>query len=131
MRILACLLDTSALRESSRGCIVLVVSSTLVEIDALARVGTALADPTRRRILLSLLSGPAYPAELADALNAGRTNVSNHLGCLRGCGLVRAVREGRNVRYELSSAPLASALRELVHLELAVDAAHDDLDGRD
>lgn len=100
-------------------------------IDTLDRVGTALADPTRRRILVSLLAGPAYPAELADALDAGRTNVSNHLGCLRGCGLVRASREGRNVRYELSSPRLASALRELLALELDVDAAHQDLDGRD
>lgn len=105
--------------------------STVVVIDTLDRVGTALADPTRRRILVSLLAGPAYPAELADALDAGRTNVSNHLGCLRGCGLVRASREGRNVRYELSSPRLASALRELLALELDVDAAHQDLDGRD
>jgi DNA-binding transcriptional ArsR family regulator len=99
-------------------------------VDALDRVGTALADPTRRRILLALLDRPAYPADLADALGAGRTNISNHLACLRGCGLVRAVREGRQVRYELASPRLAHALTDLVDLELGIDARHQDLDGR-
>jgi len=99
-------------------------------VDALERVGTALADPTRRRILLVLLEGGAYPADLADALGSGRTNISNHLACLRGCGLVRAQREGRQVRYELSSPRLAHALSDLVDLELEVEQHHQDLDGR-
>ena len=89
-----------------------------------------MADPTRRRILLALLDGPAYPADLADALATGRTNMSNHLACLRGCGLVRTTREGRQVRYELASARLAHALADLVDLELEIDADHQDLDGR-
>lgn len=99
-------------------------------IDALERVGTALADPTRRRILLVLLDGPAYPADLAETLGLGRTNISNHLACLRGCGLVRAEREGRQVRYELRSPRLAHALSDLVDLELEVEQPHLDLDGR-
>lgn len=108
-----------------------VVASTSIAPDTLERVGTALADPTRRRILLRLLDGPAYPAELADALGAGRTNISNHLACLRGCGLVRAHREGRQVRYQLASPRLAHALSDLTTLELAIDPCHADLDGRD
>ncbi len=99
-------------------------------IDALERVGTALADPTRRRILLVLLDGPAYPADLAETLGSGRTNISNHLACLRGCGLVLAEREGRQVRYELSSPRLGHALSDLVNLELEVEQHHLDLDGR-
>jgi DNA-binding transcriptional ArsR family regulator len=98
--------------------------------ETLERVGTALADPTRRRILLLLLQRAAYPADLADQLGVGRTNVSNHLTCLRGCGLVRATREGRQVRYELASPRLAHALGDLVDLELEIDDAHEDLDGR-
>ena len=99
-------------------------------LGSLERVGTALADPTRRRILLRLLDGDAYPAELADDLRTGRSNISNHLACLRGCGLVRAEREGRQVRYSLSSPHLAHALADLVRLELQVEEDHDDLDGR-
>lgn len=106
------------------------VMSATSTVDALERVGTALADPTRRRILLTLLGGSAYPADLADALGSGRTNISNHLACLRGCGLVRAQREGRQVRYELSSPRLAHALSDLLDLELEVEQHHQDLDGR-
>lgn len=71
-----------------------------------------------------------WQADLADALGSGRTNISNHLACLRGCGLVLAQREGRQVRYELSSARLAHALSDLVDLELEVEQHHQDLDGR-
>jgi DNA-binding transcriptional ArsR family regulator len=103
---------------------------TMSAIDTLERVGTALADPSRRRILLALLDGPAYPAELAEVLLMSRSKMSNHLACLRGCGLVTATREGRQVRYELSSPRLRHALDDLVALELDIEAGHPDLDGR-
>ncbi|SDJ26158.1 ArsR/SmtB family transcription factor [Nonomuraea jiangxiensis] len=92
-----------------------------VNAEALARVGTALADENRRRLLLELLNEPAYPADLAERLGMTRGNVSNHLACLRGCGLVRTVAVGRRVRYELADAKLAHALAELASLVLLVD----------
>lgn len=88
---------------------------------ALARLGRALADPTRCRILVALLDGVNYPGQLASHLGLTRSNVSNHLSCLRGCGLVVAAYEGRQVRYALADAHLAHALRELVQVVLAVD----------
>ncbi len=88
---------------------------------ALARLGRALADPTRCRILVALLDGVKYPGELADRLNLTRSNVSNHLACLRSCGLVVATYEGRQVRYTLSDPHLTRALSELVQVVLAVN----------
>lgn len=96
---------------------------------ALARVGRAIADPTRCRLLVALLDGPAYPSELADRLGLTRPNVSNHLACLRGCGLAVATYEGRQARYELADRHLADALRNLLEVVLAVnpgDACEDD-----
>jgi DNA-binding transcriptional ArsR family regulator len=87
----------------------------------LARFGHALSDPTRCRLLLALRGRPAYPADLAEALGVTRTNLSNHLACLRGCGLVVAVPQGRRSRYELADRRLAHALADLVELALAVD----------
>ena len=81
----------------------------------------ALADDSRRRLLLALIDGPAYPSDLADSLELTRANVSNHLACLRGCGLVVTEPEGRRVRYELADARLGRALRDLLNLVLAVD----------
>lgn len=91
--------------------------------EVLARFGHALSDPTRARILLALREAPAYPADLATALGVSRTNLSNHLACLRGCGLVVAVPEGRRTRYELAEPRLAHALTDLVGLVLATDPA--------
>lgn len=102
--------------------------SVRAELDVLGRVGAALADTTRRQILIRLLDGPAYPAEMADEIGASRSSLSNHLSCLRGCGLVATVREGRNVRYELSDRKLAAALRALSRLDLPVDPCSDHLE---
>ena len=90
-------------------------------LDALNRIGRALADPTRARILLSLLDAPSYPAELAQSLDLTRSNVSNHLACLRDCGIVVAEPEGRKTRYEIADPHLAAALNALVNATLAVD----------
>lgn len=90
-------------------------------VDAMNRIGRAMADPTRSRILLSLLYRPGYPAALARELELTRTNVSNHLACLRGCGIVVAEPEGRQTRYEIADPHLAAALSALVDVTLAVD----------
>jgi ArsR family transcriptional regulator, cadmium/lead-responsive transcriptional repressor len=87
----------------------------------LARFGQALSDPTRARLLLALREAPGYPAQLAELLGVSRQNLSNHLACLRGCGLVVAVPEGRRARYELADARLTHALGDLLELVLATD----------
>lgn len=90
-------------------------------IDVMNRLGRAMADPTRSRILLSLLEQPGYPAKLARELELTRTNVSNHLACLRGCGIVVAEPEGRQTRYEIADPHLSAALTTVVEVTLAVD----------
>jgi DNA-binding transcriptional ArsR family regulator len=95
---------------------------------ALARLGRALADPTRCRILVALLDGTRYPAQLAADLDLTRSNVSNHLACLRGCGLVVATYQGRQVRYELADEHLTRALRELLEVVLAVSPVDECVD---
>jgi DNA-binding transcriptional ArsR family regulator len=94
-------------------------------LDVMNRLGRALADPTRARILLRLLDEPGYPARLAEELQLTRTNVSNHLACLRGCGIVVAVPEGRSTRYEIADPHLTRALGALVDVVLAVDDGED------
>lgn len=87
-----------------------------------------MADPTRSRILLALVDGPGYPARLAEDLNLTRTNVSNHLACLRDCGIVVAEPEGRMTRYDIADGHLSRALNTLVEVTLAVDAGAECLD---
>ena len=95
-----------------------VAVTSAIDFSTLGRIGTALADPLRRRVLVRLLDGPAYPARLADEVGTTRANLSNPLACLRDCGLVAATAEGRNVRYDLTDARLGDALRLLASLDL-------------
>lgn len=91
-------------------------------LDVMNRLGRAMADASRSRILMVLLEGPSYPAVLARDLEMTRSNVSNHLTCLRDCGIVVGEPEGRQTRYEISDPHLAAALTSLVDVALAVDA---------
>jgi DNA-binding transcriptional ArsR family regulator len=90
------------------------------DLDALTRFGRALADPIRCRLLLMLREAPAYPSDLADALEISRTRLSNHLACLRDCGLVVTVPDGRRTRYELADPRLGHALDDLRNAVVAV-----------
>jgi len=90
-------------------------------LDVMQRLGRAMADPTRSRILERLLEGPCNPAQLARDLQLTPSNVSNHLTCLRGCGLVVVTPQGRKASYEIADPHLVRALTALVDVVLAVD----------
>ena len=61
----------------------------------LDRVFQALADPTRRAIVVRLSRGPASVSELARPLPMSLPSVMQHLGLLEAAGLVRTVKVGR------------------------------------
>lgn len=92
------------------------------EVEVLARFGRALADPIRCRLLLALREAPAHPSDLAEELGISRPRLSNHLACLRDCGLVVAVPVGRRTRYELADPRLGHALQDLRTAVLAVES---------
>ena len=68
---------------------------------------TALADPTRRRILELLVDGEVSAGELAGHFPVSRPAVSRHLRVLREAGLVRARVDGQRRVYAVDAAPLA------------------------
>ncbi|TDE09938.1 ArsR/SmtB family transcription factor [Jiangella asiatica] len=94
---------------------------TVSHAEAVTRLGRALSDETRTRILLALREAPASPSDLADTLGVSRQVMSNQLACLRGCGLVTAERDGRFVWYRLADQGIADALGELLTVMLVVD----------
>jgi ArsR family transcriptional regulator, cadmium/lead-responsive transcriptional repressor len=96
-------------------------TATVTHTAALARLGHALSDSTRTSILLALREAPAYPSDLADALGVSRQVMSNQLACLRGCGLVESIPDGRRTWYRLADPHLADALDDLLRLVLFVD----------
>lgn len=72
-------------------------------------VFSAIADPTRRRMLDLLIEGERAVSELVAAFAIAQPSVSEHLRVLREVGLVEARREGRRRLYRIN----ATKLREL------------------
>src|SRR5437660_12841069 len=69
----------------------------------------ALADPTRRELLRRLSKTSGTATELSDRLPITRQAVAKHLTALHEAGLVAAERSGREVRYRLTTGPMAAA----------------------
>ena len=66
-----------------------------LEDPALDRTYAALADPTRRALLVALRSGDARITDLAAPLPMTFAGVSRHIGVLESAGLVRRAVRGR------------------------------------
>jgi DNA-binding transcriptional ArsR family regulator len=77
--------------------------------ERLDAVFTALADPTRRRILVRLARGEASITELAEPFDMTLPAVSKHLRTLERAGLVRRERDGWYHRCHLEARPLEEA----------------------
>jgi DNA-binding transcriptional ArsR family regulator len=75
----------------------------------------AVADPTRRGILLLLAAGPLAVGEIALEFPVSRPAISKHLRILEQAQLVSEVRQGRRHVYKVSPGPL-SAVRSWLDL---------------
>lgn len=88
------------------------MSSRADRVDA---VFSALADPTRRRLLGRLAERQSATAtELAVSETVTRQAIVKHLQSLGDAGLVIPTREGREVRYAVTVAPLEDAVGWMV-----------------
>ena len=83
--------------------------------DAIGPVFAALADPTRRHVVETLLrEGSTSVPALTSSLPITRQAVAKHLAALDEAGLVeRAPAEGREVRYRLRRGAIAPSSQEL------------------
>jgi len=90
------------------------VSASLLDVDeaaGLAEMFRLLGDPTRVRILFALLeAGELCVCDVAAVVEASETKVSQAMRLLRGSGVVRNRRAGRNVFYRLDDAHVRMVL---------------------
>ncbi|UYM05094.1 ArsR/SmtB family transcription factor [Solicola gregarius] len=90
--------------------------------DTVDDVLTALADPTRRRLLdLLAEAGEATSTTLAAGMPISRQAVVKHLGVLDAAGLVTGERVGREVRYTVRPAALDATARWMASRAAAWD----------
>ena len=76
-----------------------------------AKLFRGFSDPSRLSILEALRCGSLTVTDIAETTKLSQSNVSNHLGCLRDCGLVVSEQNGRYVHYQLSDKRVAALLR--------------------
>ena len=76
--------------------------------------GKAVADPTRMRILYALAKKEVCVGDLAAALGMTKSAVSHQLRALRGEGLVRARRAGKNIFYALDDQHVVDVLETMI-----------------
>lgn len=92
---------------------------------------TALADPTRRRVLETLAAHPAASASaLSRELPISRQMVLKHLGVLQDAGLVGSARAGREVLFQVHTEPLSETAGWLSSIAAQWDSRLADLKAR-
>src|SRR5881227_4174729 len=74
----------------------------------------ALSAPLRIGIVTELAAGPRCVHELVETLGAPQPLVSQHLRVLRGAGVVRGVRRGREIAYSLTDDHIAHIVADAV-----------------
>jgi len=84
----------------------------------IAQQFAALSDPSRVRILASLLDGERRVSAIVETVNLSQPVVSHHLSLLRQLRLVRARKEGAQVFYCLHDEHILDLLqRSLDHVQ--------------
>jgi|TARA_R110000850_G_scaffold96812_2_gene202185 ArsR family transcriptional regulator, cadmium/lead-responsive transcriptional repressor len=83
------------------------------EIKRRAKLFRGFADPSRLAILDALCQAPLAVHEIVTRTELSQPNVSNHLRCLLDCGLVASDRDGRFIRYRISSPRITALLNDV------------------
>jgi ArsR family transcriptional regulator, cadmium/lead-responsive transcriptional repressor len=94
-------------------------AGTVEDMTAAVCLFRGLADPTRLAIVRHLALGEHRVVELTAHLGLAQSTVSQHLSCLRDCGLVTARAQGRASIYSLARPELMDLLGAAERLLLA------------
>lgn len=88
----------------------------------------AIADPTRRAIILLLAVGAMTPNGLADHFKTSRQAVSKHLKVLSECELLKQEQQGREIYYHLNSDKMKEIEKWLEQFKLLLSKRFSQLD---
>ena len=97
-------------------------------VDQLDAVFGALADPTRRAILVRLREGDATVGELAAPFKVSQPAISRHLKVLEQAGLISRIRRATARLSHLEAEPLREATVWLARYQAYWDESHERLD---
>jgi len=87
----------------------------MTDYQAAGELLRALAAPMRIAIVTELAAGPKCVHEIVDALDSPQPLISQHLRVLRGAGVVRGERRGREIAYALTDDHIAHIVADAIH----------------
>lgn len=88
----------------------------------------AIADPTRRAIILLLTVGALTPNAIAEHFNSSRQAVSKHLQILTECEIVTQEQQGREINYHLNADKMKDIEKWLEQFKQSLAQRFDQLD---
>lgn len=88
----------------------------------------AIADPTRRAILVLLAMGALTPNALADHFDVSRQAVSKHLKVLKECEVIGQQKDGREIYYQLKPDKMKEIDQWLTRFRQLWESRFDQLD---
>ncbi len=95
---------------------------------SLDAVFSALADPTRRRILIRLAEGPAPVMEIAAPFAMSQPAVTKHLKVLEKAGLVQRSNDRQRRPATRNAAPMGAAIEWMEEFRRFWSGSFDQLD---
>jgi DNA-binding transcriptional ArsR family regulator len=88
----------------------------------------ALADPTRRAILLLIAARSMTPNTIAEEFHTSRQAVSKHIQILTECELVKQEHKGREIYYHINANKIKEIDKWIEQFKKILDAQFNQLD---
>jgi ArsR family transcriptional regulator, zinc-responsive transcriptional repressor len=89
--------------------------AAIATFEAAGELLRALAAPVRIAIVVRLGDGPQCVHDLVESTGAPQPLISQHLRVLRGAGVVRGVRRGREIAYSLTDEHIGHILADAIN----------------
>ncbi len=80
-------------------------------LDVKAKFIRGFSDKTRLQILHSIINKELTVSQIVDELKGNQSNISQHLACLKGCGIIVGRQEGKYIYYSLRNEQLKQLLQ--------------------
>ncbi|ARO21449.1 transcriptional regulator (plasmid) [Bacillus tropicus] len=80
------------------------------DLDVKAKFMRGFADKTRLQILKCMMDGEKTVSEIVEIIQGNQSNISQHLNCLKGCGIILGRQKGKYVYYSLRNTQIEQLL---------------------
>lgn len=81
------------------------------QIEIYSKFFHGLSNPTRYKIILSLIDGEKNVGELAEDTGCSQSLISMQLKCLKWCNFVKSSKEGKNINYYIADERITTLLK--------------------